>query len=43
MRHTREEVIKRTIREYKLLDRVVARLTDEEWRRRLPRPETKDR
>jgi len=43
MRHTREEVIKRTIREYKLLDRLVARLSDEEWGRRLPRPETKDR
>jgi len=43
MRHTREEVIQRTIREYKLLDRLVARLSDEEWGRRLPRPETKDR
>jgi uncharacterized damage-inducible protein DinB len=42
MRHNRNEVIERTIREYKLLDRLVARLTTEEWKRRLPRPETKD-
>jgi hypothetical protein len=42
MRHNREEVIKRTIREFELLDRLVASLTDEEWERRLLRPETKD-
>ncbi len=42
MRHTRAEVIKRAIREFKLLDRLVSRLTNEEWKRRLPRPETKD-
>jgi hypothetical protein len=42
MRHNREEVIKRTIREFELLDRQVADLTDEEWARPLLRPETKD-
>ena len=42
MRHTREEVIERTIREFKRLDRLVAKLSDEDWGRRLPRPETKD-
>ena len=42
MRHTRAEVIRRTIREFKLLDRLVAKLTNEEWQRLLPRPETRD-
>lgn len=42
MRHTREEVIQRTIQEFELLDRLVANLTDEEWQRLLPRSETKD-
>jgi hypothetical protein len=42
MRHTRAEVIKRTIREYELLDRLVAKLTPVEWKRRLLRPESKD-
>ncbi len=42
MRHTRDEVIKRTIREFKLLDRLVANLSDKDWKRRLPRRETKD-
>jgi hypothetical protein len=42
MRHTRAEVIKRTIREFELLDRLVSKLTNEEWKRLLPRPETKD-
>ncbi len=42
MRHRRDEVIERTVREFKLLDRLVANLTDEDWKRRLPRPETKD-
>ena len=42
MRHTRAEVIKRTIHEFKLLDRMVSKLTNEEWERRLLRPETKD-
>jgi len=42
MRHTRAEVTRRTIREFKLLDGLVSKLTDREWKRRLPRPETKD-
>ena len=42
MRHTRKEVIERTIREFKLLDRLVANLSDQDWKRRVPRPETKD-
>ena len=42
MRHTREEVITRTIREFELLDDLVSHLTDEEWRRLVARPETKD-
>lgn len=42
MRHTREEVIERTIKEYELLDQMVANLTDEEWGRPLARSETKD-
>ncbi len=42
MRHTREEVIRRATREFRLLDRLVVGLTDQEWNRRLPRPETKD-
>ncbi|SRR5581483_452485 len=42
MRHNRKEVIERTIREFKLLDRLVANLTDQDWKRPLPRPETKD-
>ena len=42
MRHTRAEVIQRTIREFKLLDRLVSKLTNEQWNRLLPRPETRD-
>ncbi len=42
MRHKRDEVIERAIREYKLLDRLVANLTSEDWKRLVPRPETKD-
>jgi uncharacterized damage-inducible protein DinB len=42
MRHSREEVLKRTIREFKRLDDLVRGLTDEEWNRLLSRPETKD-
>jgi hypothetical protein len=41
MRHNREEVIQRTIREFELLDHLVARLENEDWERLLPRPETK--
>jgi Mycothiol maleylpyruvate isomerase N-terminal domain len=42
MKHSREEVIQRTIREYELLDKVLAGLTADEWNRLVPRPETKD-
>jgi hypothetical protein len=42
MRHTRQEVLQRTIREFELLDALVAPLTDEEWDLPLPRPETRD-
>lgn len=41
MWHTREEVIERTVREFELLDQLVANLTDEDWERPLPRSETK--
>ena len=43
MRHTREEVIKRTIQEFERLDRLVNNLSDADWNRLLPRTETKDR
>ncbi len=42
MRHSRNEVIKRTIREYNQLDRLVAGLADEDWKRLVPRSETKE-
>ncbi len=42
MRHNRDEVIKRTIQEFKQLDHLVANLTPEQWKRLVPRPETKD-
>ena len=30
MRHTRKEIIDRTLREFRLLDRLVAKLSDED-------------
>ena len=42
MRHTREEVIERVSREYRLLDAVVSRLSPDDWARPLGRPEAKD-
>jgi len=42
MHHTREEVIQRTIREFDLLDNLVANLKDEDWELLLIRSETKD-
>ena len=42
MKHTREEVLQRTIREFEQLDNLVANLTEEQWARGLPRPEGKD-
>lgn len=42
MRHNRGEVIERTIREFELLDHLVASLTNEDWERLLLRPEAKE-
>ena len=42
MRHKREEVIERTVREFELLDRLVSSLGDKDWERLVPRPESKD-
>ncbi|HEY3311826.1 MAG TPA: DinB family protein [Anaerolineales bacterium] len=42
MRHTRGEVIKRTIQEFEQLDHLVGNLTADDWNRLLMRPETKD-
>ena len=42
MRHTREEVIQRTIQEFNLLDQLVANLSEADWQRPDPRPMTKD-
>ena len=42
MRHTRAEVVARTRREFAALDRLVSRLGPAEWRRRVPRPPTRD-
>jgi hypothetical protein len=42
MRHNRDEVIKRTIQEFELLDHLVADLSNQEWSILLLRPETKD-
>ncbi len=42
MRHSRDEVIERTIQEFQLLDALLAGLTDEDWQLPLARSETKD-
>ena len=42
MPHTRASVIRRAEREFKELDRLVGKLTAAQWRRRVPRSETKD-
>jgi hypothetical protein len=42
MRHNREEVIERTVKEFELLDHLVAGLSDEDWNQRLLRPEAKE-
>ena len=42
MRHTRAEVIKRVNREFQLLDKLVSGLTAAQWRKPVPRSETKD-
>ena len=45
MRHTREEVIQRTIQEFDLLDQLVANLSEADWQRPSParRPKTPGR
>ena len=42
MHHTKNEVIARTRREYAILDRLVSRLRAADWKRRVPRPPTRD-
>lgn len=42
MHHTRQEVIQRAVREFDLLDRLVAKLTEADWQRLVPRPDSKD-
>jgi hypothetical protein len=42
MLHNRKEVIQRVTHEFELLDRLVANLTDEQWQRLVPRPESKE-
>jgi mycothiol maleylpyruvate isomerase-like protein len=42
MRHTKRDVIARTRREFAILDRLVKRLRAADWKRRVPRPPTRD-
>ena len=42
MRHMRKNVVDRTRREFAALDRLVARLRPGDWKRRVPRPPTRD-
>jgi len=42
VRHRRDDVVARTIREFEQLDALVARLRPEDWERRVPRPKTRD-
>ena len=42
MRHNRKEVIERIRREYELLDKLVANMSEKEWNLALGRSETKD-
>lgn len=42
MRHTREEVIQRTIQEFDILDQLLADLSEPDWLQLVPRPEGKD-
>jgi Mycothiol maleylpyruvate isomerase N-terminal domain len=42
MRHTRAEVVERTVREFEALDALVARLGPGDWARPVPRPEGRD-
>ncbi len=42
MRHSRQEVIQRTIHEFELLDQMLANLSEEAWLQLVPRPTGKD-
>jgi uncharacterized damage-inducible protein DinB len=42
MRHTRRQVLARARREFARLDRLVRRLRPADWKRRVPRPATRD-
>ena len=42
MLHTKRGVLARTRREFATLDRLVSRLTPADWKRRVPRPPTRD-
>ena len=42
MRHSRQEIIQRTISEFEILDQLVANLSENEWMLPVPRPEGKD-
>jgi mycothiol maleylpyruvate isomerase-like protein len=42
MRHKKRDVIARTRREFAILDRLVKRLRAADWKRRVPRPPTRD-
>ena len=42
MRHCRQEVIDRVIREFEQLDRLVSGFSEADWEQPAPRPETKD-
>ena len=42
MRHTRDELLDRANREFERLDRIVAALSDADWKRRVARPEGRD-
>ena len=42
MTHTRNEVVKRAIREFRLLDHLVSRLTTADWRKAVRLPEAKE-
>jgi len=42
MRHTRDDVIQRTIDEFNRLDQLVSELADDEWSAHVPRSDEKD-
>jgi len=42
MRHTRGDVVRRTVEEFEQLDELIGRLRPEDWDHRVPRPEGRD-